>query len=260
MSDPTSFVLAYSSELRQTDFRSRENHKWLMQLHRVQQGRCFYCRMWISLRLRDSLDPNSATVDHFIPLALGGRDTIANVVLACPRCNTKKGDNPPTLKEILKWNALSKLWSHIQPLTLDRHVREKKRCVACPNFIPMERWLESLNSDTETRTCSKACSSLERRTRKKQYKAARAAAAAIDLDNGVASAAEADVHKVTVRATDEPGRAEVRTPMSRCQVPDDYALDICEAEAISRLEASTLAATCSSTSHDMNAGRSWSCS
>jgi len=169
--DVVSFTIPKPSELRQTDFRSREHHKWLVQLHRVQQGRCFYCRVWISLRLWNCLDPHSATVDHFIPLVLGGRDTIANVVLACHRCNTKKSNTPPTLKEILKWNALSKLWPHIQPLTLDRHVREKKRCVVCPNFIPWERWLDSIKGEAETRTCSKACASIERNARKKQYRA-----------------------------------------------------------------------------------------
>jgi hypothetical protein len=188
-SDEQGFVFAKISELRQTDFRSRQNHKLLLQLHRVQQGRCFYCRMWISLRLRDSLDPNSATVDHFISLALGGRDTIANVVLACPRCNRKKGDAPPTLREILKWNELSKVWTHIQPLTLDRHVREKKRCIVCPNFIPMERWLDSIQKDAETKTCSKSCHNHDRKLRKAKRRtieaAVLAAGAASTLDYSV---------------------------------------------------------------------------
>lgn len=33
-----------------------------------------------------------ATVDHMEPLALGGEDTVRNMVLACEACNTEKGN------------------------------------------------------------------------------------------------------------------------------------------------------------------------
>jgi 5-methylcytosine-specific restriction endonuclease McrA len=35
------------------------------------------------------------TVDHIIPKQRGGRDTWENLVCACVRCNTKKGNNTP---------------------------------------------------------------------------------------------------------------------------------------------------------------------
>lgn len=34
------------------------------------------------------------TIDHIIPKSLGGRDTWENLVCACMRCNSKKGDQP----------------------------------------------------------------------------------------------------------------------------------------------------------------------
>ena len=36
---------------------------------------------------------NSMTIDHIIPKNKGGKDTWANLVAACGRCNTKKGDS-----------------------------------------------------------------------------------------------------------------------------------------------------------------------
>ncbi|HVQ60391.1 MAG TPA: HNH endonuclease signature motif containing protein [Solirubrobacterales bacterium] len=47
--------------------------------------RCFYC-------------PGEATVaDHYVPLAKGGTDTEDNLVAACTRCNSEKGDQLPEL-------------------------------------------------------------------------------------------------------------------------------------------------------------------
>jgi 5-methylcytosine-specific restriction endonuclease McrA len=45
-------------------------------------GRCAYC-------------PRPAeTLDHVVPLALGGPHSAANLVPACNCCNTDKGDTP----------------------------------------------------------------------------------------------------------------------------------------------------------------------
>jgi CRISPR/Cas system Type II protein with McrA/HNH and RuvC-like nuclease domain len=143
--------------MRETNFRTAENLKQLKQLQAALKGRCFYCRRRISFRVH-SLDPHAATVDHFFPLALGGRDSISNVVLACTACNRKKGEAPPNLQDILRWNELAKVWPHIHPLSLDRHVRIKKRCIVSNAFIPWERLLESMRTNVETHTCSKPCS------------------------------------------------------------------------------------------------------
>lgn len=45
---------------------------------------CAYCKREFS----ESLKP---TIDHVIPLALGGKDDLDNLVLACRNCNRDKG-------------------------------------------------------------------------------------------------------------------------------------------------------------------------
>lgn len=39
--------------------------------------------------------PDDLTLDHLIPKALGGRNTIPNLVTCCASCNYEKGDGPP---------------------------------------------------------------------------------------------------------------------------------------------------------------------
>ncbi len=114
--------------MRETDFRSQGEFRRLHQLHAVQGRRCFYCRKWIAF-LQLSTDPHCATVDHFIPLALGGRDNLSNVVLACAPCNRRKADRAPGVTEFFKWNELAKVWSEIQPVSLGLHVW--KLCTLC---------------------------------------------------------------------------------------------------------------------------------
>jgi hypothetical protein len=74
--------------MRETDFRSQGERRHLNQLHAIQGKRCFYCCEWIAF-LKLSTDPHNATADHF-PLAMGGRDNLSNLVLACTVCNCQK--------------------------------------------------------------------------------------------------------------------------------------------------------------------------
>jgi hypothetical protein len=55
-------------------------------LIRLQDGLCWYCGR--------SLDQCRGTphVEHQTPLSRGGADAFHNLVMACPRCNTDKGD------------------------------------------------------------------------------------------------------------------------------------------------------------------------
>jgi 5-methylcytosine-specific restriction endonuclease McrA len=55
-----------------------------------QAGRCFYCRI-VMQRARKHA-PDSASVEHLIPLSRGGTNDPENVVLACRRCNFSKQD------------------------------------------------------------------------------------------------------------------------------------------------------------------------
>ena len=62
----------------------------------LQGGRCFYC---------DEPVGTKATFDHVIPLAYGGADETANIVLAHRRCNQRKGDRLPTPEEVERFLA-----------------------------------------------------------------------------------------------------------------------------------------------------------
>lgn len=50
-------------------------------LYRRQRKRCHYCREKSAQTLQ---------MDHVIPLVLGGRHAVGNIVLACPTCNKLK--------------------------------------------------------------------------------------------------------------------------------------------------------------------------
>jgi hypothetical protein len=151
----------------QTGFRNTSPEgdvKLLNKLLLAQGEGCFYCDRHISLRKFFS-SLRYGTVDHFIPLALGGRDHISNVVLACGRCNRKKGSRLPTLLEVAKWNSLAHIWPHIRPLDSEVHVA-RKLCVSCGGPIPPGRLLASMESASETNVCSVACRSAEKRRRR----------------------------------------------------------------------------------------------
>ena len=51
-------------------------------------GRCQYCGAGVR---RDEI-----TYDHVVPRSLGGKTTWENIVVACVRCNQKKGGKTPT--------------------------------------------------------------------------------------------------------------------------------------------------------------------
>jgi len=44
---------------------------------------CFYCGK--------TFPPEETSVDHKIPLSLGGNDTLENLVCSCVPCNSQKG-------------------------------------------------------------------------------------------------------------------------------------------------------------------------
>lgn len=150
-----------------TGFRKtspQEDVRLLNKLLVAQEQGCFYCGRHLSLRKFFS-SLRYATVDHFIPLALGGREHISNVVLACGRCNHKKGSRFPTLLEMAKWNKLAQVWPHIRPLDLQVHV-PRKFCVSCGSQISIDRLLASMESAGETKVCSVACRWVEKRRRR----------------------------------------------------------------------------------------------
>jgi len=73
----------------------------LRSLYRRYKGICFYCGCKVAppsilppyYRKPSVLPP--ASVDHWLPRALGGTDTPSNLRLACRPCNMRKGNMHP---------------------------------------------------------------------------------------------------------------------------------------------------------------------
>lgn len=76
--------------LEKAKARELRNSRWWKQ--KIAQCKCHYCGK--------DLDAKTATMDHIIPISLGGKSTKGNVVPACKDCNTKKkNDLPDPLKD-----------------------------------------------------------------------------------------------------------------------------------------------------------------
>lgn len=54
-------------------------------------GRCFYCRRPIRAYFAAHRYPDGATIEHLVPVAVGGKSHKINYVYACPRCNFLRG-------------------------------------------------------------------------------------------------------------------------------------------------------------------------
>ncbi|RRA48991.1 hypothetical protein D1Y84_12610 [Acidipila sp. EB88] len=129
------------------------------ELHAVQGGCCFYCVAPVRLRRPGAAAlPGDATVDHFVPRALGGADHHRNWVLACAGCNQRKGHALPGLAEMLRWNMLAAEWPRIRPV--DLALFESRRCVVCAGWIHPMRLEASLRSGRATQTCRRGCDGL----------------------------------------------------------------------------------------------------
>lgn len=69
--------------------------RWLEHHLEVQDGRCAYCGVKISIFRTDGAHLLYATVDHIVPLSKGGPDRVENTLGACRRCNVAKGSLDP---------------------------------------------------------------------------------------------------------------------------------------------------------------------
>jgi len=69
-------------------------------------GKCLHCNAKLVVR-DDGLAMGAATLEHVWPTAQGGTNAIANLAVACARCNREKGvrhdhgKNPPRLDEVV---------------------------------------------------------------------------------------------------------------------------------------------------------------
>lgn len=60
------------------------------------QPPCHLCGGEIRYDIQDHLHPQSFTIDHIVPISLGGSDTLDNVAAACRRCNIARQAKPLT--------------------------------------------------------------------------------------------------------------------------------------------------------------------
>lgn len=77
--------------------RPKPNPRQLKRLLGIQGWRCFYCRSRLRLE--------QATRDHVLPMCRGGTNA-ENLVAACLRCNSEKGDRLPTDEEMIRCEAI----------------------------------------------------------------------------------------------------------------------------------------------------------
>lgn len=75
------------------DMETVHSHRTL--LYGAQDGFCAICGYELPTRLRD------CSIDHVIPLALGGKDAIGNLVVAHGDCNGDKSNDVPTGCEMI---------------------------------------------------------------------------------------------------------------------------------------------------------------
>lgn len=61
----------------------------------AQNGRCHYCNRRTKSPGHHNCGPAAATLDHVLPVALGGTADPVNLVVACLSCNSAKGDMHP---------------------------------------------------------------------------------------------------------------------------------------------------------------------
>lgn len=63
---------------------------------------CFYCEHELVEDAKEGDDEWKATLDHFIPRARRGTDALENLVLACQRCNHRKGDEMSLVMDVIR--------------------------------------------------------------------------------------------------------------------------------------------------------------
>lgn len=51
---------------------------------------CHYCGVKFESNANRGFNPNGISIDHVVPISLGGGDELDNLVLCCRRCNRKK--------------------------------------------------------------------------------------------------------------------------------------------------------------------------
>ena len=99
--------------------RRRRRRRIAAVLHKVQQGRCAYCRRRMTVAVRADGRPywNTLTIEHLHRRAEGGADHLDNLAGACWECNQLRGVMPWVLFATIR----------------QRHVRALERMLAYGN-------------------------------------------------------------------------------------------------------------------------------
>lgn len=69
---------------------SNWRHKQRTRLHEKQKGKCFWCKKDCTLFLGKN-KKKQLTIDHIIPVCVGGSHEDGNLVGACFDCNSERG-------------------------------------------------------------------------------------------------------------------------------------------------------------------------
>lgn len=72
-------------------------------LYTLQEGLCYYC----GTSIEGESWQNPFEVDHYESVHDGGSNDITNLVLACPTCNRRKGDNHGDFFQMHVWRSLT---------------------------------------------------------------------------------------------------------------------------------------------------------
>lgn len=95
-----------------------------------QSGSCAYCRRGMTMDSKHCRKANHATLDHLMPLALGGSTRLDNLVLCCRLCNGVKGSS--TLEEFIFGLLWIWLYKHMPLLAFELHRMLARQVSPCP--------------------------------------------------------------------------------------------------------------------------------
>jgi hypothetical protein len=86
------------------EIKAERRYKKIVALIERDGAECFFCEHAL-LDPRDGVlpeDPWWPTTDHFMPRVRGGTNALSNLVLACARCNRRKGEHLDLVREVIK--------------------------------------------------------------------------------------------------------------------------------------------------------------
>jgi hypothetical protein len=75
-----------------------KTQKWAATLARIYGDVCAYCE--------DPLTDDTRTLDHYIPVSLGGRNVLGNLRLCCRQCNARKKNIPGPIWDLMRYGKV----------------------------------------------------------------------------------------------------------------------------------------------------------